>query len=688
MLLLSNNNINIDKAKNFMTWQSKLLLPRLLKNVFNKDMAAQMLLFKEEAADPNLSTNPALKAKCVTWVKARLLEHLSTYAKLDVAGLRKIDGYLSVCIEKILLNVEGSLDFSAVLNAAPATKGDARKLLLDAYGNAFLTNELLGRKVRLLEDLEEIANLPQFAAVMPRLEERIQAEEAVGKHIEARTSAKQSSFKQSRDKPSGVSEGYVGIHKLDIDVEKQEYMFKFARKTNEPFEDPKKPGTMINRNAKFDTMDYLCEFMMAPLYERMLYNRSPVIAPVKSNSPDVTTSMRSKFLPGAKSIADYTDSTTPYEWGVLAKYRLAADRVEGIEKLWAAYLSGGDEDIHLGNAVIMDEPTGQVHADGRPFVKSVFGKIDMGKSGAVMFTDGEKMWKNFSNRYRLYEYDKNVNFDVSKFSTALSENAKISADEISRIVKSRIHILKQLGFDPNGLEIRYWVDDEFPNWDNRNMFKTKTLTSFRDLEEFFIDRFTKHWKAQAEFQKLVVAVEKMSLPGGTTAEQWKKGAWINLIENTNPVLYAVANNLTIDGLDPYKYAMLHDIKIDGKPAAAYLDEHNLELDGRNPYAFAVLHNLQIDGKPAYIYVSENSLSDLAVILPSTTHVDQFLNEPTVKFVFKDSKDIIATPVQSESDDMPPLVDAEPFPGKKSTSHAQKVTRSKPGSDDMPPLASH
>lgn len=454
---------------------------------------------------------------------------------------------------------------------------------------------------------------------------KVKASETVRQHFKDRTTAQESEFTLSRKKPSGDSEGYVGKYVTDSADSPQEYLLKFAHKTD--YE--------INRNSDPEARSFLSELMMAPLYQRMLYNRTPVISAVESHSPDII-SMRSKFLPGAQTISDYTNSEKPFKWGKdTAENKAKLAKVEGIEKLWAAYISGGEEDLQTGNAVVMDEPTGEIDTNGQPIVKKVFGKIDLGRSGAVLFDDGEKLWNNFNSRYFSYKYNENVDFDVSNFSNALRENLKISPDEIETIVKSRIHLLKTLGFDPEGLEIHYWINNEFSSRDD---FQKKILNNFSDLEKFYIDKLKDHWKAQEEFLKLVVAAEKMSPPSKISNEQWKKGEWIKSLEGTNPILFARDNNLQIDGMDPIEYAVIHGIKIGGKDPSTYAKKQKLvysateielalsqgaqvddvdpiiyahraglQIKGEDPITYAVFHGIQIDKMDPIDYaLSKNS----------------------------------------------------------------------------------
>jgi len=588
--------------------EQDILTTHLIADVFNREMMEEFVeIYKNE-------NTPNPDSACVDVVKERLVNYLMLYdtsiateiklAALDPKKLQAIRtatktklAELDPLILEVIIIATLNMGFtfiSAVREASEneANEGDAKEekeaLLKKYYNNFMRSRSKEPDKAKFMSALGEIAAKIEPGIAIPAEGPKWQpAEKAtkiaatkaadVEQHFAERTTVKEVTLKSTRKKTEGISGGYIGKSKSDTSKRPQEYMIKFARKTEDSYVDPKTKLT-VKRNDNSDARDFLCEFMMAPLYQRTLPNRSPVIAAVESTK-DGFISMRSKFLPGSKTISAFTGGLKPSWWGPNAATKLA--KVEGIEKLWAAYLSGGEEDIHLGNSVVMD---------GVSKNEKVFGKIDLGRSGQVMFTNGEAMWNNFNNRYRMYQYDKNVDFDVSKFSSALSQNAQISEDEIETYVKSRIHTLKKLGFNPQGLRIKYWVDDEYPNWDSRKKGQTKTLTTFDDLEKFYIKMYKKHWEAQQEFLKLVVAVEKMTdQAGDEPSPGWIKGEWIQLLNKENPIQYAIDNNLKIDGQDPMTYAVFHGIKINGKTPDVYAESNGINIGGLPPDAYTDLY---------------------------------------------------------------------------------------------------
>jgi len=305
-----------------------------------------------------------------------------------------------------------------------------------------------------------------------------------------------------------------------------------------------------------DTLAFFNEFLTAPLYKRMLFDRTPTIAGVDSNLQGEIL-LRSKYLDAFQIANEY-------------KQQKSLRGVAGAGKLMAAMIAGGEFDMNFSNFGVIQE-------NG----KNVFAKIDHGQSAQMLSTDGEGVWLKFVNRCINFQYIKSMDINITELRESLDQILMITEEELETLLKARFYELKQMGFDPRALN--------FPDCIKINI--STSDDSIDSVQDAYVEGFKNHWKALKQFRVLAEAVEKMTPPEGQTKETWQKGAYIDRIRDTNPIVYAIRNNLRIGSQDPVVYGY----------------EKGLKVDGLDLILYAVLHKIKIDSKDPIEYVRENKL---------------------------------------------------------------------------------
>lgn len=447
------------------------------------------------------------------------------------------------------------------------------------------------------------SNISAIKAIKSKLE-KAPVKAAITKLHKDKQPDKQSAFEYTGNKTSGLSAGYRAVRQAET------FMLKVAALV--PDFNKQRYDT---RNERRDSISFFNEFVMSPLYERMLYKRTPIIAGVEADAQGEVL-LRSKFLKSFSTASQYTGGKESHLFG-----RSSLKDVSGAGKLMSALLAGGEQDMHAGNIGVMWEWDGRVGEN-----KRVFSKIDHGWSATMLFTNGESMWQSFNKACDTYEYKDNVDIDITEFRESLDQILMITPDEIEGYLKARIYELRKMGFDPTGLQFRLWTDDIHRDYiaypASLFEYDEKAEGDFMaQLEKHYIERFRQHWEALSQYRDLVVAAEKITKPlqpgddpekpGEKPESGWVEGQWIKSIKGQNPILYALDNRLIIDGVDPMEYAVSHGIKISGMSPIEYGVKHNILKDHiDNMVVLAIKtdnetvkdfvdHYVQLTNKPAF-----------------------------------------------------------------------------------------
>lgn len=188
----------------------------------------------------------------------------------------------------------------------------------------------------------------------------------------------------------------------------------------------------------------------------------------------------------------------------------------------------GDVDINKGNLGIMP---------GNP---PVVAKIDHGQAFFANNIPANSLLGLTGHLVKTLGYSQHFNFSLDKFSETVGQMTQISDDEIDKLVGSRIHELKQAGFDFDEIVENYVGYDEEVD---------PALSSEQIVENYF----RKYIKAQsATFKDLEQSLEIIKLIGPVD-NKWKENDWIHEIQDKDPVLWAAENGKNIDGQDPVNW---------------------------------------------------------------------------------------------------------------------------------------
>ena len=365
------------------------------------------------------------------------------------------------------------------------------------------------------------------------------------------------SFVSIKPKESGATSGFVaakakrdatGEAKRD-DADEREFMIKIAVKTYD------KNG--LDRNDNPETMFFVNEFVTAPFYKYTLFDYAPIISLVEGGN-DNEICFRSKFLNAFKTIAEFTESSDNYSIGPKYAFLKA---VKNQEKVFAAMLAWGEFDVHPGNIGVVKSQ----HGTQTDYTMS---KIDHGWSGSQFFDNPSDMLQNFFTAYQVYGYgyldytgngeEMILPLDANKLREAIDQiTLMFSNSQIESLVANRIHELKQLGFDIEGLEFTTWENDT-RHTRNQAIEIVKTFSSLDDLGDHYVSHFKKQVSTLREVSKRLEIISQIDFaPKGSKDEkEWKEGRWLTEIRGEDPVAWAKRNGKTIGGRSPDEWVEL------------------------------------------------------------------------------------------------------------------------------------
>jgi hypothetical protein len=195
-------------------------------------------------------------------------------------------------------------------------------------------------------------------------------------------------------------------------------------------------------------------------------------------------------------------------------------------------------------------------------------KIDHGWSGSQFFDNPSDMLQNFFTAYQVYGYgyldytgngeEMILPLDANKLREAIDQiTLMFSNSQIESLVANRIHELKQLGFDIEGLEFTTWENDT-RHTRNQAIEIVKTFSSLDDLGDHYVSHFKKQVSTLREVSKRLEIISQIDFaPKGSKDEkEWKEGRWLTEIRGEDPVAWAKRNGKTIGGRSPDEWVEL------------------------------------------------------------------------------------------------------------------------------------
>ena len=341
-----------------------------------------------------------------------------------------------------------------------------------------------------------------------------------------------SEFEDAGKKTAGIAEGKVVKRK----GEDQRYMHKPSPK--------KLTKNIMNSEAGAHFWDNIRELMAGDMFSLLLYSKAPNIGLVDVDQDYFA--IRSRYLENAQTFDAYKKTNTA--------------TVQGFEKVIAACFYMGDGDFHGENLMVHQRSDGQYEFD----------KIDHGRALSYTHKNIDDLFNgaiHFINRMYKDPLESNqVQFNYAVFKNELkSMRERLSPELMDNIIDAKISQLKKIGV-------------EFGEVHEREIQNLKLqMQKHNDRIDVIIGILE------------IASPELHSITLPTTFQRIKEQ---NLAKIEDAVKSAIINNTLVHGVDPIKFALYADIKIDNKSALDYALENHRMIDGIDPIAFCILRELK------------------------------------------------------------------------------------------------
>ncbi len=337
----------------------------------------------------------------------------------------------------------------------------------------------------------------------------------------------QAEFEAKGKKAAGVSAGYVAK-----DNAGNTFILKHFYKTHAACQ--KIQGNHAQRQAMADRRDGVQELIGSTMYQFLLHDRAPKEGLVTADEqhPD-SLYVRSKFFDNAVTLTEFS--------GLSGETRVRDNdqnlkKLEGFEKAIAACHMLGEVDYHAGNLMVQDGKTITKIDHGRSFLAFHKNFSSMIQSTAEMFTHP-------GVGYSAAIKAGNFSFSIDKYSESLNQMiSQFDEKQMAAIVDQKIDELKKAGFDP------------------KNIMLSTNIQNFDDLRKHYKSSIKENLVNMQEVAKGAEIVTKFS----NVSPEFKNGGWLEAFANSpvkDPVLYAIDNNITIEGKDAKEWAYENNYQI-------------------------------------------------------------------------------------------------------------------------------
>jgi hypothetical protein len=310
----------------------------------------------------------------------------------------------------------------------------------------------------------------------------------------------------------GTSSGYIALHLPTNETFILKHFYKKHQDCLREFNHEQQ------KNARNDRKNCVRILLTSTIYQLLLSDKVPQEGIVSSNTKNPNSLyIYSKFFKNAVPMADFMSNLNTNQ----KLHKLT--RVKGFEKIVAASNLLGEIDYHKKNIMV------QIQRNERGKKKYAFTKIDHGRSLIGFSQDFATMIGNIAERFKRFHYDTliadgDLLFNIDKFSNSLKQMTnQFNADKIDSIIKQKIAMLKKIGFDPNGLKVRY---------------------SFKELESIYKKLLRKNLNNMKKISKQIIIICKFE----NVSKEFKNGRWLKDFVDSgfkDPIEYAVHNNIKI-----------------------------------------------------------------------------------------------------------------------------------------------
>ncbi|AFE53165.1 hypothetical protein H375_4810 [Rickettsia prowazekii str. Breinl] len=404
--------------------------------------------------------------------------------------------------------------------------GDKNKKLREIIDTPLLQNLVIEGSIERKIELND----PQYNTNYRKFEEIIDPNETkkvIDAMLRDKRVAQQDEFEETGKKTAGISAGYVAN-----DSTGNTFILKHFYKTHaacKKIQDPKEQDQAIT-----DRRDGVQELIGSTMYQFLLHDRAPKEGLVNADEqhPD-SLYVRSKFFDNAVTLAEFCGLSG------LTRVRINdknLKRLEGFEKAIAACHILGDGDYHAGNLMVQNGKTITKIDHGRSF-------LEFHKDFASMIQSTAEM---FIHPHVCYSYAikaGNLSFNIDKYSEALNQMInQFDLKHMEAIVDQKLDELKKAGFDPNKIPLSI------------------NIKNFDDLKKYYKTHIKQNIINMQEVAKGAEIVKKFS----NVLPSFKNGGWLEAFANSpikEPLLYAIENNITIEGKDAQEWAYENNYQI-------------------------------------------------------------------------------------------------------------------------------
>lgn len=385
-------------------------------------------------------------------------------------------------------------------------------------------------------ETDDTITVQRKAALQNELREiKINAEEAVravSASLRDKAVAKQDDFQQKNksagEKKSGLVEGYIATESATGETFILKQFFK--------------KSANLNTKQLEQRGDGVREVIAASMYQFLLYDRAPkeqLVTPDTKHSDSLY--VRSKFFKD-EEIKELSQFSGGYanSLGKAGSLELAElRRIKGFEKVIAACVILGESDYHPGNIMVQQDDT--------------VTKIDHGKSFTMFGCDFKEMVLLLDKVFRTCDYTRVIEagylmFSIEKYSASINQMLlQLTEDQLNAIVDQRVSELRKYDFEPDA--VKPILSDQ--SLDN----KTKEERIQQEWEAFgqqYKTDMEKNLKNMKEIAAQLEIIAKFS----NVDDTFKNGGWIKAFAESpeqDPIKYAIMHNIKIDGMDPTEY---------------------------------------------------------------------------------------------------------------------------------------
>jgi hypothetical protein len=299
-----------------------------------------------------------------------------------------------------------------------------------------------------------------------------------------------------------------------------------------------------------DRKDLVNEYLSGTFYKVLLGPCTPKIGLI-SLSPSSSAHLLRSYEPPSPTLSELRQDSNVialrselienfHTLRQLFIQKTSLSEVVGFDKVIASCLLLGDLDFHMHNVGY----TAEQDESGAPIIRAV--KVDHGKALMSFYQDSNSVLRNLYIHLNKFGYlDSKIALDPAKLATHLHRMTSTLTDQlIENSITFKIANLERMGMDISTLD--------------RSIFATEKETA-----SSIASALTNNLKRQRDVLKNTAQRLEIISKLSVSNSNFFNCEWIKRIQDQDPIAYAIAHNINIDGINPLMYALNNKINIDG-----------------------------------------------------------------------------------------------------------------------------